>query len=190
MHANGRAGIGYPFGVCRNGVSEGRGLGCYQAAQGTTAGNSAWSSVTLMRGGDEAPTDSQVQAVRDLRGSPMGRGVAGTVRGHRDLVSADCPGERLYARVRDDGFTGGAGDEAGAPSGSPVLRRGCTGPRVVQLQQAPTAAGHPVRPSGADGAFGPATENAVRAPRHRFDLSVDGEYGPRSARALRGALAG
>ncbi|MFC7328664.1 N-acetylmuramoyl-L-alanine amidase [Marinactinospora rubrisoli] len=191
VNTNGWADIGYSFGACRHGeVFEGRGLNHYQAAQGTTAGNADWYSVTLMLGGDEDATGDQIQAVRDLRAYLMDRGVAGTVRGHRDFVSTDCPGDKLYAMVQDGTFSGGSGGEVTAPSGSPLLSRGSTGARVRRLQQALTKAGHSVGPSGADGDFGPATESAVRALQRRFDLTVDGVYGPQSARALRDALAG
>jgi hypothetical protein len=108
----GWADIGYSFGVCPHGeVLEGRGLGRYQAAQGTTAGNANWYSATLMSGPDEPPTAAQIDAVRQLRAWLMSKGVAGAVRGHRDFVSTTCPGDVLYRMVRDGVFAGKASSE-------------------------------------------------------------------------------
>lgn len=97
------ADIGYSFGACPHGkVFEGRGIGRIQAAQPT--GNSTWYSVTLMSGPGEAPTSAQIEAVRELRGWLMDKGVAGVVKGHRDFYSTDCPGTVLYQMVKDGTF--------------------------------------------------------------------------------------
>lgn len=107
--ARGWADIGYSFGACPHGVVfEGRGLNRVQAAQ--PGGNDTWYSVTLMSGPGEAPTDAQINAVRELRAWLMGQGVGGLVKGHRDFYSTSCPGDRLYRLVRDGTFTKAAGD--------------------------------------------------------------------------------
>lgn len=74
-----------------------------------------------------------------------------------------------------------------APSGTPYLRRGSTGSRVKQLQQALNKA----LKSGlaVDGDFGPKTEAAVKALQRKARITVDGIYGPQSARALARLLA-
>ncbi|MFC7327408.1 peptidoglycan recognition family protein [Marinactinospora rubrisoli] len=106
VNTNGWADIGYSYGACPHGyVFEGRGLKKYQAAQGTTAGNRDWYSVTLMSGPSEKPPGAQINAVRELRGYLMERGVAGTLRGHRDFASTTCPGDILYRLVQDGTFS-------------------------------------------------------------------------------------
>jgi hypothetical protein len=92
--------IGYSFGCCPHGqILEGRGWGREQAAQ--PGGNRDWTSVTLMLGDGEDPTPAQIEGVRELRKWLMGKGMAGTVKGHRDFVSTSCPGNRLYARLAE-----------------------------------------------------------------------------------------
>ncbi|MFB4317540.1 peptidoglycan recognition family protein [Actinomadura sp. 21ATH] len=103
MNTRGWSDIGYSFSACVHGyVMEGRGLNRQQAAQ--PGGNSTWYSCTLMSGPDESPTDAQIQAVRELRAWLMGKGVAGSVRGHRDFISTSCPGDRLYRLVKNGTF--------------------------------------------------------------------------------------
>jgi hypothetical protein len=71
------------------------------------------------------------------------------------------------------------------PPPAPVARRalalGATGPCVVGLQTALTAARTPV---AADGTFGPATDGAVRGFQAASGLLVDGKAGPRTWDAL------
>jgi hypothetical protein len=103
----GWADIGYSFGACPHGeVFEGRGLNRMQAAQ--PGGNDTWYSCTLMGGPGEKPTAAQINAVRELRAWLMSKGVAGAVKGHRDFYSTSCPGDLLYAMVRDGTFTKGS----------------------------------------------------------------------------------
>lgn len=103
---NGWADIGYSHGACPHGyVFEGRGLCRYQAAQGTTTGNSNYYSVTLMCGPTDTITPEQVNAVRQLREwliEATGMGTA--VLGHRDFVATLCPGDPLYGMVTSGVF--------------------------------------------------------------------------------------
>jgi len=69
----------------------------------------------------------------------------------------------------------------GAVQSSTILRRGGRGTAVVALQTALTARGHPL---AVDGAFGPATEAAVKAFQRRVGLVVDGIAGPATLAAL------
>lgn len=73
-------------------------------------------------------------------------------------------------------FAATAGDDAGG-----VLKRGSSGPLVVQLQQKLGI--------GADGSFGPQTEKAVRSYQQRKGLEADGVVGPQTAGALGISLA-
>ncbi|PZG53118.1 hypothetical protein C1I98_06050 [Spongiactinospora gelatinilytica] len=98
--------LGYSWGACPHGyILEGRGLGRYQAAQGTTAGNRDWYSVTLMSGPNEDPTPEQIDAVRQLRAWLMSKGLGAAVRGHRDFFGTSCPGDRLYRLVKTGTFS-------------------------------------------------------------------------------------
>lgn len=72
-------------------------------ANGTAAANARWYAVLALWGkGDGTPADSLLHAIRDaidwLR-SEAGAGKA--LSGHRDHVSTECPGDRLYAWAHD-----------------------------------------------------------------------------------------
>lgn len=75
------------------------------------------------------------------------------------------------------------------PSGpaSPVLRRGSSGPKVRDVQNALRVAGFPVQ---LDGDFGSRTDEAVRAFQASRDLEADGVVGPATWAALRKAVHG
>jgi flagellum-specific peptidoglycan hydrolase FlgJ len=68
----------------------------------------------------------------------------------------------------------------------PTLRVGSSGPAVVALQRSLAKLGARI---AADGDFGPATEQAVRAFQSRSGLVADGAVGPRTKAALATALA-
>lgn len=69
---------------------------------------------------------------------------------------------------------------------SQILRLGSKGPEVLALQKALVAAGAAI---AADGAFGPATDKAVRDAQLRLGLVVDGLAGPQTIAALDAANA-
>ncbi|MEE2040167.1 N-acetylmuramoyl-L-alanine amidase [Nocardiopsis sp. CT-R113] len=180
VNGNGWADLGYSFGVAVNGeVFTGRGLNKYQAAQGTTSGNSNWYSVSLMIGGNEQPTPAQIQGVRDLRAYLMARGVSGAIRGHRDFVSTSCPGTPLYRMVQDGTFgkkgngtpnTGGGSGEYRPENGDGLFQLYEYGDAIKPLQAKLGVT--------ADGYYGPGTEAAVRAYQKANGLDVDGIAGP------------
>jgi hypothetical protein len=60
----------------------------------------------------------------------------------------------------------------------PTLRPGATGDAVSKLQLRLNAAGANVGDSGADGTYGPGTEQAVRNFQAAYGLNVDGVVGP------------
>lgn len=93
-------------------------------------------------------------------------------------------GSRSVVVVLAAALTLGAGGAFAAPAGDArggVLKKGSSGPVVVQLQQ---KLGVP-----ADGAFGPQTERAVRTYQKRKGLTVDGIVGPATAGSLGISLA-
>ncbi|MFD6094704.1 N-acetylmuramoyl-L-alanine amidase [Nocardiopsis flavescens] len=101
------ADIAYSWFGCPHGhVLEGRGLFRYQAAQGTTAGNRAYYSVTTGGGPDDPVTEAQIEGIRQLRAWLMepASSIAGKVLGHRDFTSTSCPGSRAYRLVQDGTF--------------------------------------------------------------------------------------
>lgn len=92
-----------------------------------------------------------------------------------------------------------AGSEPRLPGGDPqpapatgltrVLRRGCRGEDVRQLQVALIALGYGCGPDGADGDFGANTLAAVLRFQQAHGLEDDGEVGPLTWAALQAALA-
>jgi hypothetical protein len=75
-----------------------------------------------------------------------------------------------------------------APSGYPLLRRGAKGTRVKQLQLALVKAAERLPRYGSDGDFGAETEKAVRSFQGKHHCTVDGVYGPQTAKALKAAV--
>lgn len=97
------------------------------------------------------------------------------IYGHRDFNATLCPGDRLYAmlpRLRRDVASLIGGDPT-APVW-PLLRNGDSGARVRALQHLLVERGATITP---DGAFGPATENAVRNFQSLVTATPDGHAG-------------
>ena len=69
-----------------------------------------------------------------------------------------------------------------------VLKRGCKGNDVKQLQEALMKLGYKLPKYGADGDFGSETEAAVKQFQKDYHLTVDGEFGTRCLSALTLAL--
>ena len=83
------------------------------------------------------------------------------------------------------------GSSSGGDSGGSVgriLRRGCTGADVAELQIALMTLGYDLGSWGADGDFGVDTYNAVIAFQNDHGLEADGEAGPNTLGAIREAL--
>jgi hypothetical protein len=74
-----------------------------------------------------------------------------------------------------------------APSGSPVLRQGASGPKVRDVQNALRVGGFPLQ---LDGEFGPATDRALRAFQAKHGLTADGVVGPKTWAVLRKVVHG
>ena len=89
-----------------------------------------------------------------------------------------------------------AGDKAeAAPTiektyslGDRILRNGMEGADVKELQSLLIQLDYDLGKWGADGDFGDATEQAVRALQKKAGITVDGEFGPASMKALETAL--
>lgn len=73
--------------------------------------------------------------------------------------------------------------------GERLLKNGCEGNDVKQLQEALIRLGYDCGKWGADGEFGDATELAVEDFQTDYDLVVDGKYGEKTHAALEMALA-
>lgn len=105
---NGWSDVGYAYFACPCGwILEGRGYGHTQAAELPTPGkmqngNSRYVAVTFGTGPGEKPTDAAINGFRKLRAHLMTtKRMAGGVYGHRDFTSTDCPGDPIYAMVRN-----------------------------------------------------------------------------------------
>lgn len=72
--------------------------------------------------------------------------------------------------------------------GARLLKRGCTGEDVRELQKALIRLGFSCGPDGADGEFGKDTEAAVKAFQTAAHIGIDGIFGPATLAALTEAL--
>jgi hypothetical protein len=88
-------------------------------------------------------------------------------------------GDRIFAALRE---FGGA-----APKPDGMLRMGSRGKRVRELQALLVRAGYQVR---ADGDFGPATRDALKAFQTAHGITPDGVYGPETESRLGGLRQG
>lgn len=119
----------------------------------------------------------------------FGPGTAAAVRAFqssRGLVADGVVGPATWAAL--DGTASGGGGNGSANGGStvpvtgrPTLRQGSTGPDVVHLQERLIAHGYVLT---ADGDFGPRTASAVRMFQQASGLAVDGVVGPTTWSAL------
>lgn len=82
------------------------------------------------------------------------------------------------------------GEAAQWTLGSRVLKRGCVGADVRELQQALMELGYALNLYGADGDYGEETTMAVRVFQRQNGLEADGIFGAASLKALREAQAG
>lgn len=76
------------------------------------------------------------------------------------------------------------------PAYHPTIRKGSTGPAVVECQDDLIQLGYDVGPTGADGKFGAKTEAAVKAFQGAHGLKQDGVVGPATWAALDEAVSG
>ena len=76
-----------------------------------------------------------------------------------------------------------------ATLGSRILRNGNEGNDVKEMQSGLICLGYDLGKWGADGDFGDATEEAVKAFQNDHKLEANGEFGPKSLKAFEAALA-
>jgi LysM repeat protein len=96
--------IAYSLGVCEHGyVFDGRGKGHRSGANGGTSLNANHYAVLAFLGkaGLTEPTDDQILGIQDSIAYLRRAGAGDEIAGHRDGYSTECPGEALYALVRD-----------------------------------------------------------------------------------------
>ena len=173
--------IAYSSGVCPHGHRyEGRGPGQRTGAQGTNEGNLRSYATCYIAGTGDPLTEAAMRAFID-----EGARLAYLRWSHLQWHSTACPGTPLdsWRRV---GFPRPEGPpppppppppipEVFVPVPLPILRIGHRGGAVKSLQALlNTKAGQGLV---VDGAFGPATDRAVRNVQSYFGLSVDGIVG-------------
>ena len=86
------------------------------------------------------------------------------------------------------GVLKGLGGEIPVPTTKPTLRRGSTGPYVVECQTDLITLRYDVGPYGADGKYGAKTEAAVKQFQKDHALTADGICGPKTWDALDAAV--
>lgn len=74
--------------------------------------------------------------------------------------------------------------------GSRILKNGMSGSDVQDMQKALIKLRYDCGPDGADGEYGPKTEDAVEQFQRDHGLTADGDYGPNTHSALMNALDG
>ena len=104
-------------------------------------------------------------------------------------VIVHCSGEVKYGKTTDRGWTHyavpvGLDGDVPVPTTKPTIRRGSTGPYVVECQNDLIQLGYSVGSTGADGKFGANTEKAVKSFQKEHGLSVDGIVGQMTWAAL------
>lgn len=113
--------IAYNLLVCLHGyVFEGRGKRKRTGANGNQDLNRAHYAVCALLGnsGDTDPSPEMVDGIRWAIGYLRGNGAGSEIKGHRDGYATSCPGEPLYALVRNGSLEpNGAGE---SPKPSPV----------------------------------------------------------------------
>lgn len=143
MDSGGCSDIMYNLLACEHGyIFEGRGKGKGAAANGTTQGNAEYPAICALVGENDTQTAELHRAIADGAAMVRSWGVGGTVKGHRDFVSTECPGDKLYGKVQSGDFSGSGSttpdtpDKPDTPDSSGKLSvDGWLGPDTVRAWQ-------------------------------------------------------
>jgi hypothetical protein len=136
-----------------------------------------------MLGDGEKPTDIQIKTVKELRQWLHSKGNSDKVFGHRDITQTDCPGDLLYAMVKNGTFSGNdvpvsSSEEADDPLIG--LKKGDEGQAVKALQLLCGFAGRNkniMDAGGIDGVYGDATAEDLRLVRKDAGSDAKAHYG-------------
>lgn len=128
----------------------------------------------------ETMSDAQIAALQELRADIHRRYPGIKDLRHSDLNPTSCPGNRYPWRQVTQGKTAPL-PKPPTRSEMPTIRRGAHGAVVRTLQKELNQHGFKV---AIDGDFGPRTERAVRGFQRKCHLGVDGIVGPRTWKAL------
>lgn len=166
-----------------------RGVTWRSAANGSIIDNAQYGALLFLLGPGDEPTDAMVTAVRDWRRTMWLARYPRAVRvvGHADIrdTPTACPGPAAQALVDGGQFLVGRPDSPTPPTWTevlvrqlPTVRRGDHGENVETVQGLLRARSHPE--VTIDGDYGPTTERAVRAVQAWGGVTVDGTVGPRT----------
>lgn len=118
-----------------------------------------------------------------------GSGTGPTIKDMRDYCrSRASQSRRYFMAIRWIAGGEGSGAEIAGALGERLLKRGCAGTDVRELQAQLIALGYALSKYGADGEFGAETEAAVKGFQAAHGLEADGEYGPLTHAALMEAV--
>jgi Putative peptidoglycan binding domain len=122
MDSNGWSDVAYNLMVCIHGyVYEGRGKGVGSAANGSSQANHDWYAVCALVGEGDAQPAALIDGLQDAAAMCRDWGAGNGSCGHRDLYSTACPGDALYALVRDGAFqSGGSAPDDTTPPPTPA----------------------------------------------------------------------
>jgi hypothetical protein len=97
---HGGADLGYNVAACEHGyVMEGRGPYRAGGANGTGDANARYASLVYIGGpGDDLPEAGE-RAIREAITYLVNAGFPAKAKGHRDFVSTECPGDRIYSKL-------------------------------------------------------------------------------------------
>ena len=114
--------IAYNFLVCRHGyIFEGRGYGKRTGANGNQPLNKDHYAVCALLGdkGDTEPTPEMVEGIQEAIRGLRDHGAGKEIKGHRDGHATSCPGEPLYALVKNGSFEPSVSKPSPTPSPTP-----------------------------------------------------------------------
>jgi len=200
----GWADIAYSILVCEHGVLFiGRGRGKGSAANGTSMANRRWYAICALVGKGDPISDALRTGLNAAVKLVQEWGARDNVTGHRDHIQTECPGDELYADLKDGTFGKHGTVEPPRPPASsvppPLERKGpkfplpsgwyfgpSTGPKasvsgyyghrndLMVWQNRMAKRGWKI---GVDGLYGPGTREVAKAFQAEKGLDVDGLIG-------------